>query len=316
MSVSRRRFLEATTLGGAAASSLLGAPTTIPTRVLGRTGRRVTILAFGAGSRFLMHKPDEKAVEVLNRALDLGINYVDSAQSYGNGKSEELVGRVMATRRKEVFLVTKITVREAEAAMRAVERSLQRLQTDHLDLLHIHSLDGEKDLARIEAPDGLLKLLYKLRDQKVTRFIGVTCHTGASTLRIALERHDFDCTQMALNAALMGSSGEKFTRQDCFETIALPVANRKKLGVIAMKVFAQDRIPGPPPAEQLIRYAMSLPVTATVIGMPKPEHLEQNVELAKAFKPMPPAEMRRLSDTLSAAHKAALDRYFAHHVDA
>ena len=315
MSISRRQFLEATALSGAAASSLTGAPAAIPTRVLGRTGQRVTILAFGSGSRYLMYK-DDQAVEVLNRALDLGINYVDSAQTYGNGRSEQLVGRVMATRRQQVFLATKITVREAEAAMREVERSLQRLQTDHLDLLHIHSLSGEKDLARIEAPDGLLKLLYKLRDQKVTRFIGVTCHTQAAALKTALERHDFDCTQMALNAALMGSGGEKFTREDSLEAVALQVASRKKLGIIAMKVFAQDRIPGGPPAEQLIRYAMSLPVTAVVIGMPKPEHLEQNVQVALDFQPMPPDEMRRLSDRLSAAHKAALDRYFAHHVDA
>lgn len=315
-SVSRREFLEATALGGAAASALSGAPAAIPTRVLGRTGQRVTMLAFGSGSRYLTIKPDDKAIEALNRALDLGINYVDSAQTYGNGRSEELVGRVMATRRKQVFLVTKVSVREAEAAMREVELSLKRLQTDHLDLLHIHSLSGEKDLERIEAPDGLLKLLYKLRDQKVTRFIGVTCHTQAATLKTALERHDFDCTQMALNAALMGSSGEKFAPQDSFQTVALPVANRKNLGIIAMKVFAQDRIPGPPPAEQLIRYSMSLPVTAVVIGMPKPEHLEQNVELARSFTPMPPEEMRQFSDSLSSAHKAALDRYFAGHLDA
>jgi hypothetical protein len=316
MSVSRREFLETTALGGAAASALSGAPAAIPTRVLGRTGVRVTILAFGGGSRYLTIKPDDKAVAALNRALDLGINYVDTAYTYGNGHSEEIIGRVMATRRKEVFLATKITVRKGEEALRGVEESLKRLQTDHLDLLHIHSLNGEKDLAAIEAPDGVLKVFDRLRDQKVTRFIGVTCHTQAATLKTALERHDFDCTQMALNAALMGSSGEKFTPEDSFQTLALPVANRKNLGVIAMKVFAQDRIPGPPPAEQLIRYSMSLPVTAVVIGMPKPEHLEQNVEIAKAFKPMPQDEMRQLSDSLSAAQKAALDRYFARHVDA
>ena len=316
MSISRRGFLEATALGGAVAPSLLGASQGIPMRTLGRTGRPVTILIFGAGSRFLMYKPDEKAVEALNRALDLGINYVDTAHSYGNGKSEELVGRVMATRRKEVFLTTKVSRRKADEAMRAMEASLKRLQTDHVDLLHIHSLDGDQDLAAIEAPDGVLKVLYKLRDQKVARFIGVSCHTKAATLKKALERHDFDCTQMALNAALMGSSGEKFTRQDCFETVALPVAVGKKMGVTAMKVFAQDRIPGPPPPEPLMRYSLSLPVAGAPIGMPKLEHLEQNVQIVRAFTPMPADEMRKLSDRLSAQHKAALDRYFACHVDA
>lgn len=316
MSISRREFLEATAVGGAAVSTVAGASKGIPLRTLGRTGRRVTILAFGCGSRFLMYKPEEKSIEALNRALDLGINYVDTAHSYGNGKSEELVGKVMATRRKEVFLATKVTARKAEAAMRAIEASLKRLQTDHLDLMHIHSLNGDADLAAIEAEDGLLGVLYKMRDQKVTRFIGVTCHTKAATLKTALERHDFDCTQMALNAALMGSSGERFTRQDCFEQLALPVANRKKMGIIAMKVFAQDRIPGAPGPEQLIRYSMSLPVSAVVVGMPRIEFLEQNVAIARAFQPMPPAEMRSLADRLFAQHKAALDRYFAHHVDA
>ena len=314
MSISRREFLEASALGGVAAASLPGAPAAIPMRTLGRTGRRVTILAFGCGSRFLMHKPDEKAVEVLNRALDLGINYVDSAQSYGNGKSEELVGKVMATRRKGVFLVTKVTVRQADAAMRAIEASFKRLQTDHVDLMHIHNLNNEKDLAAIEAKDGLLGVLYKMRDQKVARFIGVTCHNDPDMLKLALERHDFDCTQMALNAALMGGGSKKLSRADGFETIALPVAVRKKMGIIAMKVFAQDKIPSATP-QQLIHYAMSLPVTATVIGMPKPEHLEQNVELARGFRPMPQDEMRGLSDRLSTAHKAALDRFFAHHAD-
>jgi len=313
MGISRRGFLEATALGGAVAPSLLGASQGIPMRTLGRTGRRVTILAFGAGSRFLMHKPDEKAIEVLNRALDLGINYVDSAHSYGNGRSEELVGKVMATRRKQVFLVTKITRRKADDAMRDIELSLKRLQTDHVDLMHIHSLDGDQDLAAIEAQDGLLGVLYKMRDQKVARFIGVTCHAKAATLKTALERHDFDCTQMALNAALLGS-GERFTRQTSFEELVLPVANRKKMGVTAMKIFAQDKITGATP-RQLIPYVMSLPVAAAVIGMPKPEHLEENVEIARGFKPMPADEMRKFSDRLSAAHQAALNRYFAHHVD-
>ena len=316
MGISRREFLEAAALGGAAASAAAGASKGIPTRVLGRTGQRVSMLLFGAGSRFLMYKPDEKAVEALNRALDLGINYVDTAQSYGNGKSEELVGQVMATRRKEVFLVTKVTARKADAAMRAIEASLKRLQTDHIDLLHIHSLDGDQDLAAIEAKDGLLGVLYKMRDQKVARFIGVTCHTKAATLKTALERHDFDSTQMALNAALMGSSGEKFTRENCFENLALPVAVGKKMGITAMKVFAQDRIPGLPPPEPLIRYSLSLPVTAVVIGMPKLEYLEQNVSIVKGFKPMPAGEMLKFSDALASKHQAALDRYFARHVDA
>lgn len=320
MSISRREFIETAALGGAAVSSALGAEAAqggaIPTRVLGRTGVKVTILVFGAGSRFLMYKPEDKAIEALNHALDLGINYVDSAYGYGNGQSETLVGKVMATRRKEVFLVTKINRRNADEAMRIFEGSLKRLQTDHVDLLHIHGLGDENDLAAVEAKDGFLNVMLKLRDQKVARFIGVSCHDDPVVLKTALERHDFDCTQMALNAALVGAGRKNLTRADCFETIALPVARRKKLGIIAMKVFAQEKILGRAPVDTLLRYSMSLPVSAVVVGMPKLEHIDHNVEVAKTFRPLPKSEMRKLSKAISATDKAALDRFFRDHVDA
>jgi hypothetical protein len=320
MSISRREFLETAALGGAAVSSALGAEAAqggaIPTRVLGRTGVKVTILVFGAGSRFLMYKPEDKAHEALNHALDLGINYVDSAYGYGNGQSETLVGKVMATRRKEVFLVTKINRRNGDEGMRIFEASLKRLQTDHVDLLHIHGLGDENDLAAVEAKDGFLNVMLKLRDQKVARFIGVSCHDDPVVLKTALERHDFDCTQMALNAALVGAGRKNLTRADCFETIALPVARRKKLGIIAMKVFAQEKILGRAPVDTLLRYSMSLPVSAVVVGMPKLEHIDHNVEVAKTFRPLPESEMRRLSEAISATDKAALDRFFRDHVDA
>src|SRR5712691_321562 len=112
MSISRRRFLESTTLGGIAAGVTNAAEIDkdhkLPTRVLGKTGARVSIVAFGSGSRFLMYKEEDKALEALNKALDLGITYVDTAYGYGNGLSEERVGKVMKTRRKEVWLATKI----------------------------------------------------------------------------------------------------------------------------------------------------------------------------------------------------------------
>src|SRR5262249_2276510 len=101
-----------------------------------------------------------------------------------------------------------------------------------------------------------------------------------------------------------------------FETIALPVANRKKMGVIAMKVFAQEGLVGQAPPEKLMYYALSLPVTLCVIGMPKIEHIDQNVAMAKAFKPLPKSEMQELAKRLSEKNKMALDRYFSNHIDA
>jgi len=295
----------------------------IPTRVLGRTGARVSILAMGGGSRFLMYRDQDKAVAALNHAFDLGITYMDTAYSYGNGLSEERVGLVMKTRRKGIFLATKVSARKGDEAQRILEGSLKRLQTGHLDLIHVHSLTDEADLAAVEAPDGVLKVLLKLRDQKVTRFIGVTSHTDPVVLKTALERHDFDCTQMALNAARVGmraGSGSMVPNEalkTSFEQVALPVARRKNLGVIAMKIFAQEALVGQAPVEKLIYYPLSLPgVTAAVAGMPKLAFIGQDVALAKAFQPLPPAEMRQLSGRLAARNKEALDRFFSHHVDA
>jgi aryl-alcohol dehydrogenase-like predicted oxidoreductase len=319
MNISRRAFLGTAALTGVAARA---AADGMPTRVLGRTGARVSILAMGGGSRFLMYKDEDKALEALNRAFDLGISYMDTAYGYGDGLSEERVGKVMKTRRKGIFLATKINKRKGDEAQRVLEGSLKRLQTDHLDLIHVHSLTDEHDLADIEAPDGVLNVLLKLRDQKVTRFIGITSHTDPVVLKTALERHAFDCAQMALNAARVGMKNGKSSMvpnealKTSFEDVALPVARAKKMGVIAMKVFAQEALVGQAPPEKLLYYAMSLPgVTLAVAGMPKFELIDQNVALAKAFKPLPPAEMKRLSGVLADRNKAALDRFFSRHVD-
>lgn len=323
MSISRRRFLETAALGSLAARAQAAKDDNqkLPSRVLGKTGARVSILAMGGGSRFLMYKEEDKALEALNRAFDLGINYMDTAYGYGSGVSEERVGKVMKTRRKEIFLATKINKRDGDEAQRILEGSMKRLQTDHVDLIHIHSLLGEEDLALIEKKGGVLDVLRKLRDQKVTRFIGITSHTDPTVLATALERHDFDCTQMALNAALVGMKDGKgkmvinAAMKPSFESIALPVAKRKKIGVIAMKVYGQEDLLGQAPLEKLLYYSLSLPVSLAVVGMPKIEFIEENVRMAKAFQPLAKKEMQDLAQKLSDKNKTTLDRFYANHVD-
>jgi len=320
MSISRRQFLETTALGGLAVNTMTGAAVDsksgMPTRILGRTGARVSIIGFGSGSRWLAYKDEDKALAAMNKAIDMGINYIDSANQYGNGQSETWAGKVMKTRRKEVWLVTKIEKRNGDEAMKMIEGALKRLQTDHIDLIHVHALLGADDLAKIEAPDGVLKVLYKMRDQKVCRAIGITCHANPVVLRDALEHNDFDCTQMALNAAkvgnVFGKAAEGFSGS--FEQTALPVALRKKMGITAMKVFAQERLNGKAPVEKLISYALSLPVAAAVIGMPQVAHIEQNIQVAKAFKPLSRAEMDNMNREMLPL-KASIDHFFAHHID-
>lgn len=325
--LSRRQFLAGATAATAFAASTDTKP--LPTRPLGKTGAKVSLLAMGCGSRlWSAYQTQEEGVAALNLALDLGVRYLDTAQNYGNGKSETWVGEVLKTRRKEVFVATKIGARDPDEALRLVERSLKNLQTDRIDLIHIHTLSTAEDLAKIEAKGGVLEALYKLRDQKVTRFIGITSHYDPTVLKTALERHDFDCTQMALNAGLQGftSGGGGNMKpnpaiQTSFELVALPVARQKNLGILAMKVMGQEALigdgSGKGEPQKLMQYALSLPgIAAAVVGMPKVEFIRQNIAWARAFQPMPKAEMKQFSQRLADANKLALDWKFRHHTDA
>lgn len=315
--LSRRKFLEQVGVGAAAGMgySLLGEwtearpanPNALPTRPLGRTGAQVSILAFGCGSRFLMYEDEAEALSVLNHAIDQGITYLDTAYAYGDGKSETRVGKVMATRRKDVWLATKIPDRTRDAFMRRLEGSLTRLQTDHVDLLHIHSLGRAEDLAKIEAPDGALKGLLEAREQKMTRAIGMTSHTSGEVLAQAIQKHDLDCVQMALNASQNGQ----------FEELALPAARAKNLGVIAMKVTGQEFLlknpAGNSDIDSLLRYSLSLPVTTAVVGMPHKEMLDQNISIARAFSPFPEGDMDRLRKTLQPSRQQLERNLTGHH---
>jgi predicted aldo/keto reductase-like oxidoreductase len=313
--ISRREFLENVGLGTAAASASLlllrdraGAqpPAELPKRTLGHTGAKVSILAFGCGSRFLMYKDIDSATAILNRAIDSGITYLDTAYAYGDGESETRVGRVMATRRKDVWLATKIPDRTRDEFLRRLEASLKRLQTDHVDLVHIHSLGQAEDLEKIEAPNGALKGLMEAREQKMARFAGMTSHTNGEVMATAIQRHDLDCVQMALNASRNGR----------FEELALPAANKKNLGIIAMKVTGQEFLVGQGAGKaemsSLLRYSMSLPVTTAVVGMPRPEMLAHNVETARNFAPLSDAEKDKLRKELDQSRQGLEKRLVGH----
>jgi predicted aldo/keto reductase-like oxidoreductase len=315
---SRRTFLERIGLGTVAGASLSlmsrlwAAPPAkaepLPSRTLGRTGAKVSILAFGCGSRVLMYEEEDKALAALNRAIDLGITYLDTAYAYGDGKSESRVGQVMATRRKEVWLATKIPDRTRDGYMRRLEGSLKRLRVDQVDLVHMHGVGQADDLAKIEAPDGALKGALEARDQKMTRFIGMTSHTNGEVMAQAIQRHDLDCVQMALNASRNGH----------FEEVALPAARQKNLGIIAMKVTGQEFLlgngSGKSDISSLLRYSMSLPVTTAVVGMPRLEMLEHNVEVARSFSQLRDEEMEHLRKELTPS-RDGLEKKLVGHLD-
>jgi uncharacterized protein len=326
MGMTRREFLESVAATGTVLScgvTLEGASGTLPARTLGKTGARVSILALGAGSRFLMYKDEDEALAAAKQALDAGITYIDTSDDYGqNHLSERRIGKALKGRRQGIFLATKLSSRDGAESRRIVEESLRALQVDQVDLIHIHSLTSEDDLASIEAKGGVLQQLMKMRDEKLMRFIGITSHTDPAVLRRALERHDFDCTQMALNGARTGMKSGKGGMvpnpdiRTSFETTALPVATKKNMGIIAMKVFAQDALVVHAQPEKLLRYSLSLPVATAVVGMPKLEYITANVEVAKNFQPLSRSEMKQISGGLTATKKAELDRFFSTHVDA
>jgi len=255
-----------------------------------------------------MYKEEDAATAILNRAIDSGITYLDTAYSYGDGESETRVGRVMASRRKEVWLATKIPDRTRDGFLRRLEASLKRLQTDHVDLVHIHSVGQAEDLAKIEAPDGAMKGLMEAREQKMAHFAGMTSHTNGEVMATAIQRHDLDCVQMALNASRNGR----------FEELALPAANAKNLGVIAMKVTGQEFLVGDGAGKadmsSLLRYSMSLPVTAAVVGMPRPEMLAHNVETAKSFSPLNDQEKEQLRKRIGVSREG-LEKKLVGHLD-
>jgi uncharacterized protein len=318
--INRREFLRKTTTGMATVTapgallrkSRLTADTSskgsVPKRLLGKTGVKVSQLAFGGGSRFMMYKNDDEAIRVLNWVIDNGINYLDTAHTYGDGESERRYGVVMKDRRKEVFLVTKLDSRQAEEFMRQFESSLKRLQTDHVDLLHIHSLGKMEDVEAIGRPGGVYSMLTKLKSQKASRFIGFTSHTDGAAAKAAIERFDFDCCMLQLNASKAGG----------FEDLALPAAKKKNMGVVAMKATAQEKLlgsgTGKATLEELLRYSLSLPVAAVNIGMPSFEMVKQNLELARNFRPLTEQEMKGLKEKMGVA-RASLEDFFTHHSD-
>lgn len=312
--LSRRDALTVTAASLAAAAG-------VQTRPFGKTGARVPLIAMGCGESWWKALNDEqKCVEAVTLALNSGITYLDTGQTYGKGISETWLGKAIESRRKEVFLSTKISTRDPEEAKRETERCLQRLRTTWVDVIHIHNLGGPEDLARIEKPGGLLDFVRKLREQKVARFIGITSHAQPDILRTAIERHDFDCTQMALNAAQQGAYETTSRPGNSFATIALPAAVKKGIAVIAMKSTGRNSLVGATSelasGETLIRYTLSLPVATAVVGMADHNHIRQNAALARSFQPMPAAEMQSLAERMTKQHKARLDRHFHDHLDA
>ena len=331
LSADRRTFLKS---GGAIAAGLLAQTTlpahaektlpalpanprtlaAMPTRNLGKTGYKVGI--FSLGGQASIEKPNnfDVAVPIIDRALDLGVNYIDTSSIYGGPErwSEQYVGRVMKTRRNEAFLATKTKERTRDGSLRMIERSLQLLNTDHVDLWQLHDVGLPEDVEAIFAKGGAMEALVEMQQQKVVRYLGVTGHYRPDALIDTINRHPFDCILMAMNAA--DTHIHSFTDQ------LLPLAVEKQMGIIGMKVPSRGRLlsswtppsldaqrhswegsaiatrPGVMNMRDAMHFTLSHPVSTVIIGCDTIAQLEENVQIAREFTPLSHSQMAALNE--------------------
>ncbi len=336
----RRTFLKAggimtaAALGSAALSDVVNAQSghpyhaatwdSMPTRNLGRTGHKVGIFSLGGQAALEQARNEAAALSIIERALDLGVNYIDTSSIYGGPDrwSEQYIGKVMKRRRSDAFLATKTKERTRDGSMRMIETSLKLLQTDHIDLWQLHDIGTITDINQIFAKGGAMEALLQARDQKIVRYLGITGHYRPDALIEAIHRYPFDTILMAVNAA--DPHHYSFSEQ------LLPLAVEKQMGIIGMKIPARGRIlsswippsveqqkhswegtvlastPGTLDMRQAMYYSLSLPVSTVIIGCDSIAQLEQNVQLAREFTPLNQQQMAALAGKAEPVSKQSL----------
>jgi uncharacterized protein len=256
-------------------------------RPLGNTGLMISVVGFGGGSRYLM-AGEAEAERMIHRAIELGVTYFDTAFSYGdNQDSQKRYGKYLIPMyRSRITLTSKIQDRTAAGAQRQLDLTLQALGTDKLDILHFHAIGSKAEVDRIVGPGGALEVYRRAKQQGIIRFIGVSGHSTGAILVDALQRIEPDVVMCPQNAA----------REAGFTDLVLSHGKANGIGLLGMKVTAQDAlmragVTGP----QLLRYSLSLPVSAMIVGMRSMAVLESCCSIGRAFTPMTEAEMGALN---------------------
>ncbi len=250
---------------------------TLETRPFGRTGESFPILSFG-GQRIVDDHgcTEEEAIEIVNTAIDRGIRYFDTAWIYSQGQAETRLGKVVKHRRSEMWIATKTWDTTRDGALRQLEESLTRLQTDHVDEWRLHNIEDYARLDAFTGKDGALEAAIQARDEGVVSYISISGHTDPQILVEALDRFPFDSALIAVSALdhFILSFAEEF----------LPVANAKGIATIGMKVLGLGSLTHE--VERSLRYAFGLPVSTVVVGMETMAQLEQNLSIAESFEPL------------------------------
>jgi predicted aldo/keto reductase-like oxidoreductase len=264
-------------------------------RQLGRTGEKVSVIGLGGYHIGVQHDPEE-SVRLIRTAIDHGINFMDNSWDYNDGASEERMGAALKDGyRKKVLLMTKIDGRTRQSFDTQLAQSLQRLQTDTIDLMQFHEIIRLEDPDRVFAPGGAMEGALAAKQAGKIRYIGFTGHKDPiihlRMLEIAKQHNfHFDTLQMPVN--VMDAHFRSFAKQ------VIPVANEQGIGVLAMKTLAGRAILASKTATavECLRYAMSQPVSVVITGMDSMPILQQGLSVASNFKPMSQSETAALLD--------------------
>jgi predicted aldo/keto reductase-like oxidoreductase len=249
-------------------------------RPLGKTGVEVTILGMGGEGILRTFGQEQETVSLINRAIDLGITYFESARAYAG--SESYYGMALKERRRDIFLASKSHERTADGALKHLETTLGTMKTSYLDLWMIHDVRTPKDLDLIFGPKGAIKALEAAQRNKLARFIGISGHRNPTILSRALDLFPFDTVLMPINPAE--------PHYWSFLHEVLPKAQGKGMGILGMKTLSRGvciKIFGAESVENFLRFAMTQPISTAVVGCETIEQLEMNVRIAQSFQPMP-----------------------------
>lgn len=273
----------------------MGTRSSIPLRSFGNTD--VQISALGSGGHHIgVAKNEKTAVQLVHEALDGGITFYDCCWEYCRGKAEDWLGKGLKGRRDKAFLMTKVCThgRDATLATQMLEQSLRRLQTDHIDLWQVHGVCFANDPDLFIRPGGAAEALVRAKKEGKVRFVGFTGHKDPEVhLDMLNTGFPFDAVQMPLN--IFDATFQPFS----FEQKVLPVLKERGIAVLGMKPICGRAEPvrtGVFTAQEMLRYAMSLPVTTTITGFSDMDILKQNLEVAQGFTPLSESAMQALRD--------------------
>jgi len=265
---------------------------TLPKRRLGKTGIEVTILGLGGEGILRSFGKEREASALINRALDLGITYCESARAYSG--SEAYYGSALRKRRSEVFLTSKSHARDKKGALEHLHDTLRNMKTDYLDLWQVHDVREEEEIKAIFGKGGAIEAFEDARGKGKVRFIGVTGHHDPLIIKRCIELFDFDTVLIPVNPA-------EHAYKSFVESVIAPALERD-MGIVAMKVYFRGlaaQLPGSKDLEPFYRFALSHPISTAVIGCDSLQQLEDNVRFASSFGPMTRDEMDGLRDLIS-----------------